>query len=389
MTEPACSNTSRAALRFYAAQRTEGASELAVDPAQQVAVAHYDLSPSADAMQAALEVFMNSHEEDAVSFVAGFLHLTPSDRVTALAKLEGHGEVSPAGDAAAGNELSETRMTAATWAELRRRLQQHELQTHQLALAECHSGDAQKANQDWHSLKTRTQSFESGQRPLDADTLPAPADVQSSPTRNGDAEELETIELEESTRTGILVAFIDKGVAEVSTHFDNFFDAAATPRAPVDSAQGETRDGVPTPSAPRILPTLDTILGLNTEEVEVPTTPPSGKSCVSQTADAGDTGALPNAFEHRPRSRGESDVSSPTSSVESVALPGVEDPCVNLDDPCEATRDTQNVDLATKLYEVIAESDNCVQPFTLDPFFDYDADILGKAFRSGAAWRRD
>ncbi|CAG9584150.1 conserved hypothetical protein [Leishmania major strain Friedlin] len=389
MTEPAYSHTSRAVLRFRAAQATEDAADSAVDPAQQLAVAHYDSSPSADATQAALEAFTNSREEDAVSFVAGFLHLTPSDRVTALAKLEAHGEVPPAGGAAAGNKLLETRMPAATCPELRRRLQQHELQAQQLALADRLSGKAEKVTHDWHSVKTRTHSFESGQGSLDDGTSAAPADVPSSPTRNRDAEGLETIELEESTRTGVLVAFIDKGVAEVSTRFDNFFDAAASPLASLDSAQGETRDGVPTPSAPHILPTLDEILGLNTEEAEDPTTPPSMKSCFSQTADAGDTGALLNAFEHRPQRRCESDVSSPTSSVESVALPGLEDARVNLDGPREASRDTENVEFVSKLHDVIAERDNCVQPFTLDPLFDYDADILGEAFRTGAAWRSD
>ncbi|CAC9552845.1 hypothetical protein conserved [Leishmania donovani] len=389
MTEPACSNPVRAALRFYAAQGTEGTADSAADPTHQLAVAHSAPSPSADAMQAALEAFINSREEDAVSFVAGFLHLTPSDRVTALAKLEAREEVSPAGDAAAGNELSETRMPAATCAEQLRRLQQHELQAKQLALVERLSGEAQKANHDYHSVKTRTHSFASGQRPLDDDTSAAPAGVKSSPTRNGDAEGLETIELDEGTRTGILVAFIDTGVTEVSTHFDNFFDVAATPLAPLVSAQGEARDGVPTPSAPRILPTLDKILGLDTEEVEDPTKPPSGKSCLSQTADASDTGALMNAFEHRPQSRRERDVSSPTSSIESVALPGLEDACVNLDGPREASRDTENVEFVSKLHEVIAERDNCVQPFTLDPLFDYDADILGEAFCTGAAWRSD
>ncbi|GET93694.1 hypothetical protein, conserved [Leishmania tarentolae] len=376
MAEPAYSNISGAVSRFYAVQRTEGTTAaLSVDPVQQLSVAHDNPSPVSDTMEAALEAFMNSPEEDAVSFVEGFLHLTSGDRVTALAKLENHGEPSPDGNAVAGNPLWEATIPAATRAELQGRLRRHEAQAHQLALAESHTGDEQRSNNDCRPLQ---------------DGMPAEAATGgSSVTWNGDVEGLETIEWAEGTRTGVLIAFMDRGVKEVSTHFDNFFDTDASPNTPFASAQNEEWASVPPPSVTGILPTLDKILGLDTEEGEDATTPPSRKACLLQTADATDSGALLNELEQQAHSRSESNSSSLTSSVESVALPGLEDICVDSEATRKSSGGIEHIDVFAQLHEVIAECDNCVQPFTLDPLFDYDAEILGETFLSGAAWRQE
>ncbi|XQJ32067.1 hypothetical protein NXY56_008192 [Leishmania guyanensis] len=392
MTEPGHSSSSSSssdALRFHAAHRTEVATKLLVDPVPHQAVVRSDSSSSPDAGQATLEAFMNSYEEDAVSFIASFLHLTHNDRVTALAKLEGYEESPSAVDAAAGNAVPRACKSGAPSADLRQPLQQHELLAAQRALAERHTAHVQEKYAKLLSLARPTHRYESELQSLDKAISPASVGVSYAAVCVAEKEGLETIQLEDGTRTGNLVAFLDKGMTEVLTNFDNFFEMDAPPPRALFGVPEEPRGDLPTPSSQLPLPTLDEILTVDAEEVEEPATSLSGQSRLSPTPCARDTGVTSDALEERSPSGRESCASSMTSAEESVALPGLQDSCVNLGTPDETFRETYNADFLAQLQEVFSEEDNYVQSFALDPFFNYDADLLGEAFRAGAAWRQD
>ncbi|CAJ1013103.1 hypothetical protein Q4I28_008416 [Leishmania naiffi] len=389
MTEPEHSSSSSDALRLHAAHRTEVATKLSVDPVPHQAVVRSDSSSSPDAGQATLEAFMNSCEEDAVSFIESFLHLTHNDRVTALAKLEGYEESPSAVGAAAGNAMPWTCKSGAPSADLRQPLQQHELLAAQRALAERHAAHVQEKSAKLLPLARPTHRHESELQSLDKAISQASVGVSPAAVCVAEKEGLETIQLEEGTRTGNLVAFLDKGMTEVLTNFDNFFEMDAPPPRVLFGVSDEPRGGLPAPSSPLPLPTLDEILAVDAEEVEVPATSLSEQPRLSQTPCARDTGVTSDALEEGSPSGRESYASSMTSAVESVALPGLQDSCVNLGTSDKTFRGTYNADFLAQLQEVFSEEDNYVQSFALDPFFNYDADLLGEAFRAGAAWRQD
>ncbi|KAG5489761.1 hypothetical protein GH5_00642 [Leishmania sp. Ghana 2012 LV757] len=389
MAETGDDDVSRAALRSYAVRGLERTAKVSVGPMPRPEVSHDDPLARSDTVQMTLEAFMNSREEDAVSFLASFLQLTPDDRVFALARLEAHEETSCVAGAAAGKERSDASRQAATFAEVRQRLRNHEVQPKQLALTERHTGDVLQRTVDVPFLEIHQCPCQNRQMRLDGATHAVTAKVQCSAACSGEEEGLETIELEEGTRTGNLQAFVDTGVIEMSTNFDNFFDTTATPRAAVGDIQDEARDSLPFLSAQSTLPTLDNILGLDAEEVLNPTTPPIEKVCLSRRTAAREPGVKPSEPEMGPASIRESGAPSLTSSMASMSLPGLEDASLNVGTSEEVSRCTYSTDFFAKIHEVIAEGDGCVEAFALDPLFDYDIDLLGEALRAGTRWRQE
>ncbi|KAG5465181.1 hypothetical protein LSCM4_00634 [Leishmania orientalis] len=389
MAETGHNDVSSAALPSYAVRGLERTAKVSVGPMPRQEVSHDDPLVRSDTVQMTLEAFMNSREEDAVSFLASFLQLTPDDRVLALARLEAHEEASCVAGAAAGKERSDACKQAATLAEVRQRLRNHEAPAKQLELAECHTEDVLQRTVDMPFLEIHQRPCQNRQMRLDGAPHAVSAKVQCSTACSGEEEGLETIELEEGTRTGGLQAFVDTGVVEVTTNFDNFFDTTATPRAAVGDLQDEARDSLPLLSAECTLPTLDNILGLDAEEVLDPSTPPLEKVGLSRRTAACEPGVKPSEPEMRRASRRESGAPSLTSSMASMALPGLEDASLNVGTPEEVSRCTYSTDFFAKIHEVIAEGDGCVEAFALDPLFDYDIDLLGKALRAGTRWRQE
>ncbi|KAG5465920.1 hypothetical protein CUR178_00635 [Leishmania enriettii] len=389
MTETRNDNVSSAALRSYALRGLQRTAKVSIGPMLRSEVSHDDPLARSDTVQMTLEAFMNSREEDAKSFLASFLHLTPDDRVLALARLEAHEETSCVAGASAGTERSDARKQAATSAEVRQRLRNHEVQATQLALTERHTADVLQRTVDVPLLEIHQRPFKNRQMHLDGAPHAVTAKMQSCAACSGEEEGLETVELEEGTRTGNLQAFVDTGVMEVSTNFDNFFDTTASPRAAMLDLQDEARDSLPLPSAECTLPTLDSILGLDAEGMLDPPTPPLEKVCLLPRTAACEPGVKPSEPEMPPASRRESGAPSLTSSMTSIALPGLEDASSNADTPEVVSRCTCSADFFAKIHEAIVEGDGCVEAFGLDPLFDYDIDLLGEALRAGTRWRQE
>ncbi|KAG5464443.1 hypothetical protein LSCM1_00630 [Leishmania martiniquensis] len=389
MSEAEHSRVSSAALRFYAAQRLERAWELPVGLVPRPGVVHSDPLAPRDTVQATLEAFMNSREENAVSFVASFLQLTQDDRVTALARLEDEEGTRSAFSTIAAKERSDPSKLAVAVAELRQRLQGHEVRAEQCALAERQPSSTAPRNAEGPYSVIHQRPFNKGHRLCDGTASAETVEAQSAAAWNGGEEEVETIALEEGTRTGSLLAFLRTGAMDVPTSFDNFFDTAAAPRAAMGNLPEKARDLLSVHPAPGTLPTLDSILGLDTEEPVDPTAPSCEKMCCWRTTAASEIDVTLHAPEQRPLRRGGSTVSSLTSSAESVELPGLEDASLSKDAHGKASLSAYRTDVFAQMQEVIEYCDSCVEAFVLDPLFDYDADLLGEAFCSGARWRQE
>lgn len=410
-----------AAQRFYQNQRSFASRSQPAGPADRetVATAASDgagtscnvASPHVreDAVDSldSLAAFLNSREESAVELLAGFTQLTPQDKLKALAQLEG-AALSNASDAAEpgnGEHKANTRHVTpkpvADYAELHRRLQEQERQ------------------------QQRTQQ-QPARRHVDEHNMPQPFTTQStSGAVNHDVtacvnndDDLETLELGDGTRTGNLVVFFEQGVADVSTSFDNYFGVAAES---ISAARvGGTHScelpssAVPTSSpavttapmhnAQSALLTLDEILALDSEgEQELGMAQKtSASSPQAHTPENEEATPAPHTESGLEVSgdqvsgrRASSSTSSSLTDVSSVALPGLDDLEDGYAEHASTPPDSKranisaiDADLAAHLHQVIAEHDDCVQTFALDPLFDYDADVLGEAFRSEKTWRQ-
>ncbi|KPA81742.1 hypothetical protein ABB37_04032 [Leptomonas pyrrhocoris] len=392
--------------RFYHKQRTCG--EPTVHAALASCSPHDSLSASApfaqDAALDSLEAFLNSREEDALELLATFTQLTEQDKVKALAQLEGEVPSEDGGNKSDPSGASNTpaRKPAASYAEVRRRLQERER-------------ERQRAEQQQQQQRGKETSV----RYVDASNGVSYADTVFTHCAGNpgcvEAEEdvLVTVELGEGTHTGNLVAFFDSGVTDVSTSFDNFFTETAAVVAPAACGGAVHSTGTPTFSpctSSRIVPTascapltLDEILAVDCEGERADSLPKitASKAFAHRAAEAPQAEIGTEAVdEGHDNGRGASASTSSSSSsslsdVSSVSLPGLHD---SDDTHVEGVR-TQHIaektkaealrfELAADLHEVIAEHDDCVQPFALDPLFDYDADIFGEAFRTERAWRQ-
>lgn len=385
-----------AAARFYAAQRGDDSARLQTEETPWSARVHGD--PSLDAVHAVLEAFLNSREEDAVSFVSGFLQLTPHDRLAALAKLEGADKLrsrssNSSGSAGGGAETAAPRGPVSDYGELRNRLQLEGQRAEQRAQRSCTS---RGSSSSLCSSPAAARHHRHG-----AATPGAPARPLDS-----EAEDLETVEVGEGTRTGNLVAFFDRGVTSVPTNFDNFFAAALTAARSVDDiitigsdttateleVEPET-SSTPAPPSQRqptaSLPTLDEILGLDSDETD----DASPVARVAPSAPAAPNVHEQSCHEAENESAGGVEVDAwsvaSSSSEGSVDLPGLEAASAAPGPGAPAASGERNANVAAELQEVIAAPDDCVQTFHLDPLFDYDADALGAAARAGKAWREE
>ncbi|KAK7201587.1 hypothetical protein NESM_000223100 [Novymonas esmeraldas] len=400
MMERSRSDLGRAVERFSAGQRTASTvSEATSVPAQRRHVTHADPSSASgplasDTVEAALEAFMNSREEGALEFVAGFLQLSSADKEAALAQIEGTDD-----DGHAAEELCESvpqsEMPVSAHADLRRRLQLHELQTQQAAQAQHRAPGVLHSRAEAPPPASRVHR---GARRVSRSAGIGAAAAAAGATDGGAAaplwtgeiagDELETVEVGEGTHTGNLVTFFNKGVTEVSTSFDNFVDFDVGRCAPLRGSGAEDPiDAAPQVPVPHTHLTLDEILsvdGVDAEDVSpsriegprVPVTQPT-----EETLSCADL---------EPHKRRDSDAWSVASSAESVELPGLEDAQGGVD--CQSIPSQPRarlMDVTAQLHDVVEEPDDCVQSFTLDPLFDYDADLFGAAFLSGKKWRCD
>ncbi|KAG5490754.1 hypothetical protein JKF63_00876 [Porcisia hertigi] len=385
MMYPRCGDVEAVHFCSYAGKHSGRSERDSVSFMEPQAVLHQDPSSSSNAVQGALEAFVNSREEDAVSFVSSFLHLTPNDRVNALAKLEAHQELPPPVNAEAGDVGWQNPRPAASFTELHQRLQRHEAQVRRRALEEVHSRDVEEERSEPLSSIKSPKQISTRRWPLNAKLQATSADAKPWVTAHGEEEELEIVKLGDETRTGNIVAFVEGYATEVPTSFDNFVDTAAASC----TLQDDSDVSVPIPLSRGSLPTLDEILSVDDNKTQKKAEVPLESPRSSQTGAPSVTEATLKTLEQHPHSPSGS-TASRRSSVDSFALPGLlEDAPVNFQLHYDVFPDTPNTGLLAELKEVIAEENNCVEPFTLDPLFDYDADVLGKAFRAGTAWRRE
>lgn len=336
-----------------------------------------------------LEAFLNSREEDAVDMLAFFTHLTEQDKTKALEKLEG-------GVSENDEDIKEKRKGAskpvAQYGELRRRLQERERQQQQQAKqfttrhVDVNDPRSNSSNQhtNVHAAKT-------------------------SPGGDVSHDDLEVVELEEGTHTGNLVAFFDKGVTDVPTSFDNFFGTES------EASHRHDRTAAPTATTVASPPVLEAkaVGGAASSPFSLDELLAVEEAVESSVAVRDAACTTPPSSPTAAKVDGTAAASSASSEVGSVELPGLEDEEDEKEVRGEEVSDnatenagrsspaTQHVvevgekaaqvfaaEVAEGLHAVIAEHNDCVQSFALDPLFDYDADVLGEAFRSGREWRR-
>ncbi|KPI90546.1 hypothetical protein ABL78_0306 [Leptomonas seymouri] len=339
---------------------------------------------SKDATLDSLEAFLNSHEENALELLATFTQLTEQDKVKTLAQIEGEAPSTDDNNDPSQKSNIASKMPVAKYGELRLRLQEE---------VRKHRKTAPAQHVDVYSNVPQIGTGRNNHA-----GLPPCAEVEDA--------ELETVELEEGTHTGNLVAFFDKGITEVSTSFDCFFGEAAAEAVPAACSVEDHNTGVSVspplsstfnaPGASFELLTLDEILAVDGKEgsaVPFQSTAPEARACPAEEVHANRENSSRAVDEDQGR---ESDASSfSLSDVSSVVLPGLDGhDDVNAEalraqhSARKAEREALSSEVAAGLHEVIAEHDDCVQAFALDPLFDYNADIFGEAFRTGKAWRQ-
>jgi hypothetical protein len=355
-----------------------------------------------------LEAFMNSREEDALGLLSTFTQLTVQDKLKALQQVEGGAfsesddDGASANSAAPGNAGKRTanaKKNCANSAVLRRRLLEREREHRRLKLQQTKKAER---HVDVHNIESADAA-----RPM-----LSMAHIAS--VSDADNDGLETMVLEEGTHTGNLVAFFDKGVTDVSTTFDNFFEPIADV---AEAAHGMTMSKAAPPPPQPVRPsssaamlTLDNILAIDSKEedgeregdaprdvVTHSSPPPCESGMTAPTAEESSEEAVVRRSVHRATSSSSasSPDSSSTSSGGSMVLPGLDDSDVDIaqEGAMRPTRETQrkeatSLDVTADLQQVIAEHDDCVQTFALDPLFDYDADVVGEAFRTAKMWRQ-
>ncbi|KAH9578213.1 hypothetical protein LSM04_008312 [Trypanosoma melophagium] len=218
-----------------------------------------------------------------------------------------------------------------------------------------------------------------------------PLNGGSFPVTDVDVEE---IQLDESSavKTSTMTAFLNYGCTDVLPTFDNFIQADEKQRKEEKEIEAKVEENNQT-----VLPSDKKTLhceGLHAEDKNkeksnsVLDSMPSPSTAIS--VDCGDGCSADfhsleeNKINHTEQYNNCNDDENDDSFADAVSDGEVELPGLATDSSLkeqDANKERCNVFLSTKDLDVLREVDDEVQPFALDPYFDYYADMIGSTAR--------